>query len=296
VGVCVKNCEGSIKEAIDSIINQDFPHSLMEVIFVDDGSTDRTSSVIESCIQKMDIQTKVFHQGWKGLGSARNAVVHNSSGDFIIWVDGDMLLSRDFVRRQVEFMEQNPSIGIAKGKYELTPGPNLASTLEIYSRAADKMTDFNQSKSKSMGTGACIYRLEAIQQAGGFDESIKGYGEDWDAECKVREVGWALQTTPAEWRDYERFGLSYKTLWRRYVIRGRDLYYFCRKNPGLLKFYKMLPPAGFLAGLRDAMVIYKMLGSKVAFLLPFHHMLKTSAWCCGFLRARLANSDTSPPS
>lgn len=289
MGVCVKDCEKSIKEAIDSIVNQDYPHTLMEVIFVDDGSRDKTFSIIESYAETMDMRTKVFHQEWKGLGSTRNVVVANSSGDFIIWVDGDMVLSRDFVRRQLEFMEQNPAIGIAKGKYELSPGPNLASTLEIYSRAADKMTDFNVNKSKSMGTGACIYRLEAIQQAGRFDENIKGYGEDWDIECRVRDAGWSLQTTSVGWQDYERFGLSYKMLWRRYVKRGHDLYYFCRKNQGLLKFYRMLPPAGFLAGLRDAIAIYKILGRKIVFLLPFHHMLKTSAWCYGFLEARLTD-------
>lgn len=285
IGVCVKDCEKSINDAIDSIISQDYPHRLMEVIFVDDGSTDRTLSIIENYAQKIDIQTKIFRQEWKGLGISRNVVVDNSSGDFIIWVDGDMVLSRDFVRRQVEFMERNPSIGIAKGKYALSSGPSLASTLEIYSRAADKMTDFNMNKSKSMGTGACIYRLEAVRQAGGFDENLKGYGEDWDIECKVREAGWSLQTTPAEWRDYERFGLSYKTLWHRYVKRGHDLYYFCRRNQGLLKFYRMLPPAGFLAGLRDAIIIYGILGSKIVFLLPFHHMFKTTAWCWGFLNA-----------
>jgi len=42
IGVCVRNCEATIKEVINSIINQDFPHELMEVIIVDDGSEDRT--------------------------------------------------------------------------------------------------------------------------------------------------------------------------------------------------------------------------------------------------------------
>jgi len=261
---------------------------LMEAIFVDDGSGDKTFSIITSCVPTMDMPVKVIRQKWKGLGSARNIVVDNANGDFIVWVDGDMTLAKDYVKKQVDLMEQCANIGIAKGKYDLSPGPNLISTLEIYSRAANKMTDFNKNKSKSMGTGACIYRLDVIKQVGGFDENIKGYGEDWDLECRVRDAGWLLQTTQSRWRDYERRGLSYKELWRRYVRRGHDLYYFCRKNRGLIMFHRMLPLAGFLAGLRDALIIYKIVSSKVVFLLPFHHTLKTTAWCWGFLGAKLA--------
>ena len=290
VGVCVRNCEDFIKEAVDSIIDQDFPHELMEIIFLDDGSKDNTLSIIQNYASRINIKTKVFYGMWKGLGEARNSVVNNAEGDYIIWVDGDMVLSRDFVRKQVEFMEYNPSVGIAKGRYGLNSGPNIVSTLEIYSRGADKMIDFNKDKSRSLGTGACIYRLEAIRQAGGFDKNIKGYGEDWDAECRVRAAGWKLQTSEAQWRDYERLGLSYGELWRRYVRRGNDLYYFSRKNKGLLKLHRMLPPAGLLSGLRYSLILYKTIHKKLVFLLPFHHMFKTTAWCWGFTKAKLVHT------
>jgi len=116
VGVCVRNCEGFVEEVIESIMNQDFPHELMEVIFVDDGSEDETLSIIKGHIPKMDMKVKVFHHEWKGLGYSRNVVVDNATGDFILWVDGDMVLSRDFVSGLVRFMEQNAKVGIAKGK------------------------------------------------------------------------------------------------------------------------------------------------------------------------------------
>ena len=44
IGVCARNCETTIGEAVESIIMQDYPHELIEVIFVDDGSTDGTPS------------------------------------------------------------------------------------------------------------------------------------------------------------------------------------------------------------------------------------------------------------
>lgn len=290
VGVCVRNCEGTVGQAIESIVQQDFPHDLMEIIFVNDGSRDNTLGVIRNWASKIDIHSRIFSTTWRGLGAARNTVVDSAEGDYILWVDGDMTLERSYFTRQVQFMEKNPQVGIAKGTYEPSPGPNLVSTLEIYSRSADKMTDFNKRKAGALGTGGCIYRLDAIRQAGGFDDSLKGYGEDWDAESRVRAIGFSLQVTQAKWRDYERLGLSLRELWNRYVTRGSDLYYFSKKHEGLLRVNRMLPPAGFLAGLKFALRLRKIMNDKVIFLLPFENAFKSTAWSWGYLKTKLANN------
>jgi len=291
IGVCVRNCEDFIGEAIDSIANQDFPHESMETIIVDDGSQDKTLSLISRYESKMEMQVKIFRQEWKGLGSARNIVVDNARGEYIIWVDGDMLLSNDYVSKQVEFMEQNHNVGIAKGRYALAPGANLLATLEIYSRAASKMVDFNyddKAHAKSMGTGGCIYRVKAIRLVGGFDEKIRGYGEDFDAECRIRTAGWLLFITDAEFRDYERRGMTWKQLWARYLQRGFDMCYFLHKNRDMMTLYKMSPIAAFFAGLFHSFRIYKLTRRKVALLLPLQYMIKNIAWSLGFMKAQLA--------
>ena len=297
IGVCVRNCEDFIKEAIDSIINQDFPHELMEVIFVDDGSKDRTLSIIRSHVAKMDMHVKVFHSTWKGLGLARSVIIGKAGGDYIVWVDGDMTLSRDYVRKQVEFMEEHREVGIAKGKQALEPGGNLLATLETYSRVAGRMVDYNSEKaqSKSMGTGGCIYRVKAIRQVGGFDENIRGYGEDWDAEYRIRKAGWLLCTTDVQFRDYERGKVLWKDLWCRYLKRGYDLHRFSHKKKAMINFYKMLPPAAFLAGLLHSVKIYRLTSRKVTFLLPLQYALKMTAWCLGFIKCSLDSYRNSMP-
>jgi len=122
IGVCVRNSASTIREAIESIISQDFPHELIEIIFVDDESEDNTLSVIQEYVSRINILAKVFKSSWKGLGHARQIVVGNAEGEYIVWVDGDIVLSKDFIRKQVEFMEQYPKVGIAKGKQSLEPG------------------------------------------------------------------------------------------------------------------------------------------------------------------------------
>jgi len=291
IGVCLRNCAKTIGKTMESVIAQNFPHELMEIIFVDDGSTDETLRIIKDFASKIDIQTKIFHHNWKGLGASRNVVVNNASGDYIVWVDGDMIIEKDFVRKHVEFMEKNPSVGIAKGKHELRPGPSMASTLEIFSRAGGTMKMLNPKKLRSLGTGGCIYRAECIKQVEGFDENLKGYGEDWDAEYRIRTAGWRLQITNAYFRDYERLGFSYKELWQRYMRRGCDLYYFNSKNRGFIKLHRMSPPAGFFSGLLNMFILYKKVKKKIVFLLPFHNMFKATAWCWGFLKAKFAHGN-----
>lgn len=291
LGMCVKNAETTVKQAMESVINQDFPHKFMQLIVVDGCSKDRTLSVVENCLGETDLQNKIFHEN-EGLGRARQIVVDNADGNYIVWVDGDMILSGDFVRKQVDFMENNPQVGIAKGKYEMTPGPDLLATLEIYSRAGAKLEDYNSqtARSKSLGTSGCIYRVGAIRQAGGFDEKITGYGEDWDAEYRTRRAGWKLCTTQVRYRDYERLGLTWKNLWRRYWQRGYDLYRVFQKHKCVIRLYRMLPPAAFLSGLLKSLTLYKLTRRKIVYLLPFQHTLKNVAWWMGFARRAYESS------
>lgn len=289
VGVCVRNCEDSIKEAIESILDQDFSHELMEVIFVDDGSEDDTLSIIYEYVSKIDIPARVFRTSWKGVGHARNIVAANAKGNFIVWVDGDMVLSRDYVRKLVELMEKHHEIGIAKGKQTLELVGNLLAILEAYSRAAGRMVDYQSEDtySKALGTGGSIYRIKTIFQIGGFDENFRGYGEDWDFEIRARAAGWSLFAINVIFSDYERKGLTWNILWRRYWLRGYYHHYFLHKNSGSIKHYRMIPPVAFLAGLLHAHILFKLTHKKVIFLLPFQYVFKTTAWYFGFIRSHL---------
>lgn len=288
IGICVKNCAETISGTIKSIARQDFPHELMEIIFVDDGSKDDTLRIINSYMCKIGIKKRIYcNNKWRGLGESRNIVVDNAQGDYIIWVDGDMLLSKNYVRKMVEYMETHPRVGIAKGIYLLRPGPNLFATLEIYSRAIGALKALNGRQIKHLGTGGSIYRLKPIKEIGGFNKNIKGYGEDWDLEKRIRAAGWLFGIVEVWWQDYERFGLSYRELWRRYIRRGYDAYYLCQENPYVVKFHKMLPLVGLVSGLLNISIVYKKVGKKIILFLPFFHMFKMAAWCLGFLIAKL---------
>jgi len=288
VGICVRDSEATIKEAIDSVLIQDFPHESMELIIVDGYSKDKTMAILRQILKNVDVKNKVFYES-EGLGRARQIVVDNATGKYIVWVDGDMVIPRDFVRKQVEFMRQHPKVGIAKGKLALKSMNNVLGTLESFSRAAGKMVDYRSKRAyfKTLGTSGSIYRTQAIMQVGGFEKDLKGYCEDWGIEIKIRAAGWLLLTTDAEYLDYERHGLTWKTLWSRYWRRGYDTHYFLHKHSGLIKHYRMFPPAAFLAGFFHAKKLFALARQKAVFLLPVQYVFKMTAWYVGFMRGHL---------
>ena len=288
IGLCVRNCEDYIKETIDSLLSQDFPHELLEVVAVDGNSTDKTLSIIKKELGQSDVKTEIFSEN-EGLGVARQIVVDNARGEYVLWIDGDMVMSKDFITKLVGFMDQHAKVGIVKGKQALKPGRNLLATLESYSRAAGRMVDYASEKgrSKTLGTAGALCRIEAIKQAGGFDRNLRLYNEDWDLEIRVRAAGWSLRTTDAWYLDYERLGLTWKGLWKKYWLRGYYSHYFLHKKKGIIRHYRMFPPAAFASGILNAFTLFKLTRLKAVFLLPFESLFKMTGWYVGYARSHV---------
>ena len=279
IGLCVKNCEKTIKDTIRSIIAQDYPHELIEIIVVDGCSRDRTVRIIKKMLRTSDINTRIFFED-KGLGLARQIVVNNSKGEFIIWVDGDMILTKDFVKKQVEYMEQNPHVGIVKGRYGFTKESSLVAFLENldFLTAFDEVKDFLLA---SLGASGSIYRVNTIKQIGGFDENITGAGEDTDVEYRIRAAGWKLCIGPAIF--YERRRKTWKALWEEYFWHGKGGFQLYKKNANIIVTWKIFPLTLLFKKFIQVKRAYKMTHYKGVFMLPVHYIFKRIAWFFGFL-------------
>lgn len=82
----VYNVEKYLSRCIDSVLCQN--QSRMEIILVDDGSTDSSSQICDE-YQKMDSRIMVIHKENEGLGYARNSGIEKSNGDYIFFLDSD---------------------------------------------------------------------------------------------------------------------------------------------------------------------------------------------------------------
>src|ERR1044071_1111048 len=102
----VFNRSGMLCEAVSSVIAQTYRP--IEVLIVDDGSTDETAGVADELADIEAVEIRVIHQHNTGAGLAREAGRQAASGEFIQYLDSDdLLLPRKF-ELQVEGLRSNP--------------------------------------------------------------------------------------------------------------------------------------------------------------------------------------------
>lgn len=93
-----------IFETLQSVLNQNYQN--VEIIVVNDGSTDDTSSIIKPLIDNPKLQ--VINQNNKGAAAARNAGYARARGRYIKFLDGDDLINPDMITQQVALIIENP--------------------------------------------------------------------------------------------------------------------------------------------------------------------------------------------
>lgn len=289
VGVCVRNGEQYIKRAINGILKQDYPHHLMELIFVDDGSEDKTLSIINNYVKKTDIDIKIFSGKWKGIGFSRNVIVTNSIGDYVIWVDSDMVIPKYFVNKQVNFMENNKKVGLATGTIRIHSKDNLILMLEHAPFIAyySKIKIWEKGNpTKLPGAAGTISRVEILRDLGGFDETISGAGEDIDIAYKIQNAGWLIYQTETEFYESHGNMCTLKDLWKKYLWRGSSSYYFFQRKKIHFSILRMNPIAGFISGVLAVPRAYSILSNKLVIFCPLHFAFKMIGWLYGYTKAK----------
>lgn len=93
--VPVYNCEKYLDKSIQSLINQTIFDDL-EIIFVDDGSYDRSADIIKLYIEKYPNLTLICQKN-KGVSAARNRGIGEAHGDYVTFFDADDLAESTFI-------------------------------------------------------------------------------------------------------------------------------------------------------------------------------------------------------
>lgn len=273
VGLCVRNSAETIVSALGSVAAQDYSHDKLEVIIVDGNSNDETIDMARKSIAKMDISCRIFSDEGKGLGAARQIVVDHAIGRYIVYIGSDCIISRDFLRNQIEFMEKNSNICSATPEMEYHDQKNLVANVQNLL--------FTVSPNASNGT---IFRTSALRSVAGFDVRIKGASEDRDITFKFKRVGFKRASNPnAKFRHGREETL--RDVYLRYFWYGRGDHFLDHKYSDLHDLPYYLPPLHALWGLKLSFKAYNRHRAKKAFLIPFLCLFSSSSWCLGFLSA-----------
>jgi cellulose synthase/poly-beta-1,6-N-acetylglucosamine synthase-like glycosyltransferase len=281
--------EITVKDAFLSMFNQSFDKEKMEIIVVHDGSSERTLSIINEIASNNEVKIKFFTTDQDSVAIARQTIVDNSTGKFIIFIDSDMVLPKDFVRKQVEMITMNKSIGVVGANMKGKLKNSMVAKLEAIAQAPNY--EFGVLKKwrrnpRKLGTGGSIFRRDAIKEVGGFDLEIKGAGEDSDITGRIKSAGYSLLLSQAEFEH--EFKQNFKSLWNQLVWYGYGSHYLYHKNRDATDLiYTYFFPVSFGGGIVRAILSFRAKHRKISFLLPFYNLFKSTAWWFGFFKASL---------
>ena len=182
----VHNRAHLLREAVASVLMQTYRP--IEIIIVDDGSTDETFQTADALMAECPKETRVLHQPNAGPGLAREAGRLAAKGEFIQYLDSDdVLLPRKF-ELQVETLRQRPDCGVAYGKTNYRAG-NLDIEPYPWKRTGEYIEWMFPSflQSRWWGTSTPLYRRALTDESGPWLGLTNE--EDWEYDCRMAAIG-----------------------------------------------------------------------------------------------------------
>jgi len=187
------NSEAWIARVLASLQSQTYPMDRLEIIVVDDGSSDRTTQIVQNSA-KTDSRIRLIVQENRGTAEAVTTGLQTAKGDVICLLSHDCYAAPDWIARVVKTFEEYPRVGIVQGPI-LPAGPVR---FPVYHCTVVVQP------SRSFEGAAIAYRAIAVDDAGRyFDVALSRYGDDADMAWRILEQGYtfAWLTDPVAYHE-----------------------------------------------------------------------------------------------
>lgn len=184
------NEEHSIEPTLNSILASDYPKDRLEVIVIDDGSTDHTYEIAKRFISK---NVKVFTKKNGGKGTALNFAIGKSSGEIVFSMDADTFVEPDSLKKMVRYFKNEkvmcvtPAITLYKPKGILQGIQAIEYLTGIFLRKT-----FSYLNAVHITPGAfSAYRKTFFEKYGGYDEN--NLTEDLELALRIQINGGLIE-------------------------------------------------------------------------------------------------------
>lgn len=223
------NAESYLREAVESVLSQTYPQ--VELIVVDDGSTDRSREILESFGEKIT----VFNRHRQGPYPARNLGIKSSQGEFIAFLDADDYWRADCLNKLHQALIENgadlaycgwQNVGIEKraGKPYIPPNYELEDTMSLLIRGCP------------WPIHGVLTQRTIIEQVGGFSERY-GTSMDFDLWLRIAAVTRNFVKVPEVLAFYRwhNGGQISSRRWEQAFNSWKVRSEFIKKNPQLVQ-------------------------------------------------------------
>ncbi len=178
------NREKTIVRALDSVLKQTYTN--LEVLIIDDGSTDNTAEVIKEIADER-VTYKVLEKNG-GAAYARNVGIRMAAGEWIAFQDSDDVWYPDKIEKQILYMQAHPNYEMVYGLYQVhfENGDTVTVPMEPLPKVMEGELLATLLERNVIGAPVLFGRRECIQELGGFDTSYKAL-EDWEFVIRFAE-------------------------------------------------------------------------------------------------------------
>lgn len=184
VVIAVYNGENFIRQAIESVLAQSLED--VEIIVVDDGSTDQTRDVLKLFGERLQILT----QPNVGVSAARNRAIRAAKNEFIAFLDADdYFLLTTKLAEQAEILHHDKTFGIVHSGWQEVDGQGGKIKEHLHWQNKSTLTLADWLHHAAPLPSAMMFRRTALLKVGGFDEQM-GQAEDVDLVFRLTLAGY----------------------------------------------------------------------------------------------------------
>ncbi|WP_034890227.1 glycosyltransferase family 2 protein [Gillisia sp. Hel_I_29] len=208
-----------IEESVNSAINQTYQNK--EIIIVDDGSKERTKSILKSLEAKV---TKIIYQFNQGVSVARNIGVNAAQGKYIIILDSDDFFMPSFCEKAIKiFNKENDVVNVTcKARWFWDD-----LDYQIFEPVGGTVVNFLKNNSSLANS---LFTKDKFLEVGGYDEKmIHGY-EDWEFFIRLHEKGGHTYVIPEILFNYRKKKISRSTKSHNYKYDLLEYIYLKHSN------------------------------------------------------------------
>lgn len=202
------NCKTFLNACIDSIDRQALDN--IEIIIIDDASTDGSQDFLTALAEKRDDLTILFEHS-VGPGKARNIGAQAAQGEYLAFLDADDIWASQKLAKQKAFLQTNPEVVLSFTNYQhinendghaIIPCFDYWPEFQAHVNCGGNTSEYRilpnatsaLFKENVIGTSSVLCRRDAFINVSGFDTELPS-ASDWDLWLKLSEVGEVAFTT-----------------------------------------------------------------------------------------------------